>query len=284
MGSQRLEGGVSARATRWDVQLSDGSVRRVVLRRPAWGDHTTSVRRASNEERVLRSLNGLVKVPKVVAVDLEGPTLVLDYVEGTPCFASPLSAGAVERLACELATVHRATDTLELGFLPDREATVEHLLSVEPATFDDDLRERQVRRLLRSWTPKRLNAPQLLHGDYWPGNVLWKDGEIVAIIDWEESERGDPLADLAVARLDLLWAFGVSVMEHFTRVYFAENPVQRDELPWWDLVAALRPMSHLSQWATAYAPPPISRPDVNESSMRRDHRWFVEQAARCLDR
>jgi aminoglycoside phosphotransferase (APT) family kinase protein len=34
--------------------------------------------------------------------------------------------------------------------------------------------------------------------------VLWRDGRIVAVIDWEDAQVGDPLADLANTRLELL--------------------------------------------------------------------------------
>jgi aminoglycoside phosphotransferase (APT) family kinase protein len=39
----------------------------------------------------------------------------------------------------------------------------------------------------------------LLHGDFWPGNALWRDGALVAILDWEDAAIGDPLADVANA-------------------------------------------------------------------------------------
>ena len=29
----------------------------------------------------------------------------------------------------------------------------------------------------------------LLHGDYWPGNVLWKNGALVGVIDWEDTQH-----------------------------------------------------------------------------------------------
>jgi aminoglycoside phosphotransferase (APT) family kinase protein len=47
----------------------------------------------------------------------------------------------------------------------------------------------------------------VLHGDYWPGNVLWRDGRLVGVIGWEEAAFGDPLADLAN-----ILATGVRVM------------------------------------------------------------------------
>ena len=32
----------------------------------------------------------------------------------------------------------------------------------------------------------------LVHLDYWPGNVLWRDGQVMAILDWDFASYGDP--------------------------------------------------------------------------------------------
>ena len=59
----------------------------------------------------------------------------------------------------------------------------------------------------------------LLHGDFWPGNILWRYGQLVAVIDWEDAALGDPLADVANSRLEILWAFGIDAMQSFTHYY-----------------------------------------------------------------
>ena len=38
--------------------------------------------------------------------------------------------------------------------------------------------------------------PTLVHGDYHPGNMLFRGREVVAILDWEIAEIGQPLLDL----------------------------------------------------------------------------------------
>jgi aminoglycoside phosphotransferase (APT) family kinase protein len=122
----------------------------------------------------------------------------------------------------------------------------------------------------------------VLHGDYWPGNTLWREGQLVAVIDWEEAELGDPLADIAIARLDLLWAFGADAMELFTRCYREQSQLDWRNLPCWDLCVALRPMSNLARWAQSFVAPPIARPDVTEAHMRQAHHAFVAQALQRL--
>jgi Ser/Thr protein kinase RdoA (MazF antagonist) len=120
----------------------------------------------------------------------------------------------------------------------------------------------------------------LLHGDFWPGNTVWRDGRLVAVIDWEEAAFGDPLADLAVSRLDILWIFGLSAMNDFTQQYRSVTGINVINLPYWDLYAALRPASHIAEWAAVY--PPLGRPDITEETMREGHRLFVTQAFETL--
>ena len=127
----------------------------------------------------------------------------------------------------------------------------------------------------------RLNKPILLHGDFWPGNLLWREGaQLAAVIDWEDAKVGEPLADLAISRLDLLWIFGLDAMQTFTRHYQALAPLDYTDLPYWDLYAALRPMGRLAEWAAEW--PALGRPDITEATLRAGHKWFVDQAFDAL--
>ena len=71
----------------------------------------------------------------------------------------------------------------------------------------------------------------LVHGDYWPGNILWRDGRIVAVVDWEDAAVGEPLADLANCRLEILWSFGIEAMNDFTDDYRSLMTVDFTNLP-----------------------------------------------------
>ena len=93
---------------------------------------------------------------------------------------------------------------------------------------------------LRQAPPQSSNAPVLLHGDYWPGNWLWQNGRLAAIIDWEDAALGDPLRDLAQSRLELAWIHDAAAAAAFTRAYLARRPLDTSALPYWDLCAALR--------------------------------------------
>jgi aminoglycoside phosphotransferase (APT) family kinase protein len=80
----------------------------------------------------------------------------------------------------------------------------------------------------------------VLHGDFWPGNVLWHGGRVSAVIDWEDAAVGDALSDVGNARLELLFFMGRRAMDAFTREYGALTGAILAGLPYWDLRAAVR--------------------------------------------
>jgi aminoglycoside phosphotransferase (APT) family kinase protein len=113
----------------------------------------------------------------------------------------------------------------------------------------------------------------LLHGDFWPGNAIWREGELLAMIDWEDAAVGDPLWDLAVSRLDVLWTLGMEAMQTYTRLYLGFNPLDLRSLPYWDLCVALRPANQISHWA---------EDEAAKLRMRQRHHLFVDQALEAL--
>jgi aminoglycoside phosphotransferase (APT) family kinase protein len=105
--------------------------------------------------------------------------------------------------------------------------------AADPAALADVLR--QIHRV--EPPPFLRGSGVLLHGDFWPGNTLWRGSRVVAVLDWEDATLGDPLADVGNARLELLWSHGDDAKEEFTRAY---GDVDRAELAHWDLQADAR--------------------------------------------
>jgi aminoglycoside phosphotransferase (APT) family kinase protein len=121
-----------------------------------------------------------------------------------------------------------------------------------------------------------MNAPVLLHGDYWHGNVIRNDGLIAAVIDWEDVAVGDPLADVAMCRIETHWSFGVDAGLQFTDRYTANMPdLDLVNLPFWELYAALGPTAKLSTWGLD--------PDT-EAGMRAVLHEHVERALAALSK
>ncbi len=95
----------------------------------------------------------------------------------------------------------------------------------------------------------------------------------MAVIDWEDAKVGDPLADVANSRLEILWAYGVDAMQMFTQQYSSMAPIDVSHLPYWDLYAALRHIPNIAGWELDA---------VTEQAMRDGLRSFIAQAFRKL--
>ena len=224
-----------------------------------------------------------IPAPQPCFLDGAEAALVLEYVDGAPELAPRSAPDMLRKMATGLAQIHGAANAGNLAFLPRRRDTAERQIQDAPERLDETLDEARVRAALAQlWPWPQHNPDTLLHGDYWPGNLLWRNGALVAVLDWEEAEVGDPLADVALARLDVLWAFGDAAMETFTQCYRDVTRIDWRNLARWDLCVALRPMANLERWSRVYTEPPISRPDVNAHTMREGHRRFVDQALRSL--
>src|SRR5262249_10930984 len=155
------------------------------------------------------------------------------------------------QLATQLYKIHTIDYAdQDLAFLPAREKKYATIFEERPDHLDHTLDEGRIRHILRStWPIPQQNSPVLLHADFWPGNLLWREGHLVAIVDWEDAALGDPPADLANSRLEILWAFGIDAMDHFTQQYRSMSTIDFSNLPYWDLCVALRPISKIAEWA-----------------------------------
>lgn len=281
---EALSGGVSARAVVVELRTASGQHERIVVRRPT-RDSDEEVLRCLNSERgVLARLEGFgVVAPRLRFVDLERRALVLDHVEGAPDLAPPHRTEQLAPMAEMLARIHRAPVDAALASSLHPKRDWWSVWPPEGRELDAALDERGVREALeRCGPPQHPNATALLHGDYWPGNLLWRVDELVAVLDWESAKLGEPLYDLAITRLDVLWVFGAQAMQELTELYLARSAVDARDLPRWDLRVALRPMGNLARWAKAYPDAPLSRPDIDEPHLRAGHHWFVRQAIERL--
>jgi len=284
-----LKGGISAQMTALEIEEADGRHRKMILRRPAHAEGQA----ASAIEREFRLLELLHKegmpVPQPFQLDASGeifpePCLMMAYIEGEPNFAPRDPAAAGRQMAEQLARLHRVDGRrADLAFLPHLDPDVE--LKREPGGVDAALGGGRIRAALEQHRLAACPAPALLHGDFWPGNVLWRDGSIAGVIDWEDAALGDPLADAAIARLDLLWIWGREAFEAFTAAYQGLTRADFARLPGWDLRAALRLIrlagADLPGWAAFFAP--CGRGDITEQTIRDGLAFFIAQALERLE-
>jgi aminoglycoside phosphotransferase (APT) family kinase protein len=267
-----LTGGVSARVTALEIEASNGHTTKLIVRLHGEVDRAHNPHVARDEFKLLQIAQdrGLA-APRPRYLDescelLPTPYLVVDYVEGETIFAPADLSDYLAQMTAQLAKIHGVNDAPELSFLPQKD----RWWGERPETLDASLNEGRIRDALESiWPVEQVNESVLLHGDYWPGNILWKDGQLEAVIDWEDARVGDPLDDVACARLELLWAHGVEAMNEFTERYRSMTSIDFTNLPYWDLCEALRPCGKLSGWGLEAE---------TEQRYRELNGWIVDQA------
>ncbi len=213
LGSARLTGGNS----NLTYLVTDADGRRFVVRRPPLHGVLATANDMGREWRAIAALQATaVPVPPAIGFCAD-PTVI-----GAPFFVT----GFVEGI------VHHDLATTEAGSTPAQRATLARsaaevladLHAVDPDTVglaSHGRRGRYLQRQLDRWDEQyRATAPSVLtdmdtavarlrdhlppendtvvvHGDFRLGNLIaGPDGRVAAVVDWELSTLGDPLADL----------------------------------------------------------------------------------------
>ena len=282
VGMVELTGGVSANVVGLEIATPAGHRRRVVFRQHRSADFKQHGRTVTaTEYGVLAALHGEgLAVPEPFLCDDSGavtaPYLLIEWVDASTELAAEQLPSALDQMAQFLVGLHALDPTsLPLPALEPIEDPVAGVIPYLPPTGAGD----RVRATLGSGAVDGdANRSVLLHGDYWPGNVMWRDGRLVAVIDWEDARLGDPLADLATARVELLCRYGAEAMERFTDRYLAGyrddvGPLRLDSLVRWELYVSAAALATMGGWGLAPA---------EEAQRRRDTEGFFERAARRL--
>ncbi|MER5424182.1 phosphotransferase enzyme family protein [Streptosporangium roseum] len=192
---ERLHGGEESAAYRLD-----GHVIRVG---PAW--------RATAEAEWCHAIarHAAAGLPEAVAPlpTAEGTTVIV--VDGRPISCWPYVEGAWpdsdipaqrEAGARLLARLHRSLADFRPGPRPVP-AFQESGLYGDPPQDAVELEDPDLDRWLAAFhTEHPVRHP--LHGDYYTGNTLARDGRIVAVLDWDETFVGAPELELAAAALE----------------------------------------------------------------------------------
>jgi len=215
----RLEGGHS----NLTYLLQDARGRKAVIRRPPMGELLPKAHDMGREWALISALGPTpVPVPRALGFCADASVTgahfyVMGFVDGQPLYVADdtrrlLPEDRRERFAHSfidvLAELHSIDpDAVGLGELGKKEGYIERQLktwyrswtaSIEDARLDD-ARAHALQRYLLANVPEQGPA-RIVHGDYGTHNCLvGPEGTVAAVVDWEISTLGDPLADLAYA-------------------------------------------------------------------------------------
>lgn len=265
IGVRPLAGGMSAQITALDLQRPGRAPTTVIVRQYGPKNIAADPQVATTETTLLRLLRSAgLPVPAPLYADddpalLGGPYCVVEFIDadGPP----PVwSTGLAEQLVDVLIGLHRLPVGQARRVLPAYTDRVQRWLARHPQHPDEAMRETRIRTVLAEhWPAGAGSARSILHGDFWPGNTMWRDGRLAAVIDWEDAAVGDPRSDLANLRLELVWAYGPQAAAEATRLYaerggrdgavgLSAGELSPAGLALWDLAAAARPVGRLDEW------------------------------------
>jgi aminoglycoside phosphotransferase (APT) family kinase protein len=194
----------------------------VIVRRPPLGHILATAHDMVREFRVMTALAGTaVPVPRTMIASeageaLEFPCLVMERVLGHVC-----RHGFPDGYADEEADRRRIGEAV-VDILADLHRVDPAAVGLEAFGRPEGFMERQLRRWSKQWDatkvdvsptaelealrdglvatlPSREHLPAVVHGDFRLDNTVLhpvEPGRIVAVLDWEMSTLGDPLADL----------------------------------------------------------------------------------------
>ncbi len=269
---ERMEGGVSAEVYHLVLLQPDGSKEHVVLRIHGASHYGHA---AELEFRILKALSRAgICVPEPLSIDascslLENPYLIIAFVEGDSGLSLPICNASIETMAEALNSVHEVPVDI-MPTLPRRTDPIPELLEFLPTDPEwNDFRDYLERTKSLQFSGKDV----VLHGDFWPSNLIWSEERIVAILDWEDAAIGDPLSDVACAALELRYIHGKDAKDLFEKAYAKHRKVDPDRFALWLAYVSSAALKYMGDWGLE-----ISK----EKHMRQTARATLREAAAVL--
>jgi len=214
---RQFPGGFSNPTYALDALMEDGTRRDFVLRKRPAGNLLPSAHQVDREFRAIRALQDTdVPLPRAHFLCEDASVIgqsffVMDHVPGR-IFADPAMPGStraerdavygsmIETLACLHAVEPAAVGLADYGRPGDfLGRLVDRWTKQYRAAQTDDIPEMD---LLADWLQANrppMQPARIMHGDFRLGNLVIHPEEprVMAVLDWELSTLGDPLADFA---------------------------------------------------------------------------------------
>lgn len=212
VSADRIPGGGTREGWFVDFENPDGTIEELFLRySPGAVPDTSAFHPLAVEAEVVRALRSTaVPVPEIHAVHPDREAVLMERVAGDTWFYRIADPDEQVRVAqafiASLAAQHRVDPRqLELSVLGPvrsaREHALERLAAIRRRAARPDGTVDPLLGITVDWL--EANVPDydgpvvLVQGDTGPGNFLYRDGTVTAVLDWELSHFGDPMDDIA---------------------------------------------------------------------------------------
>jgi aminoglycoside phosphotransferase (APT) family kinase protein len=215
------------------------AILRTAVDPPRWPDGPMARFKLARGVAALRvaEQHGLA-APRLIACDLDGheaglPASLETVLPGNSGWPKTPTAAGWRDAGAAIAGVHRVP-LQPVEHLPLRSGDVRSRASVSRSKPLLQLADEVVRR----HEPPR-GESVFLHGDVWPGNLLWIGDRCVGLIDWKEACVGDPGSDLANLRYHAALHHGPDGALLVLQGWEDEIGRKATDVAYWDAVWAL---------------------------------------------
>lgn len=207
---------------------------------------------ATNARALELSAEFGLSAPRLVAADLDGRACgtvatLETWLPGSSALPAVVSVTRLRSAGAALAKVHAFS-------VPPQE----HLpIRSRPVAVDDFAADRREGRMPTTALlqqademTRRHGIPAgdlvFVHGDAWPGNMLFEGDTCTALIDWKTAGVGDPGVDLSGFRLQMAMQYGPAAPEDVLRGWQDQAGREAGSVSYWDAIAALNTPTELS--------------------------------------
>ena len=244
---QPMKGCVSATVLLLEIELSKKIFTKIVLRSPT-SDHSNL--NIDQEFELLKKLQLTdIPVPKIISNNVLFSTdnkkyIGMEFVQGIDGPSSELSQANLQEMAVILSKIH-SQDISQFTSLPKRINPLEELFTFMPKGYE----WKELKKYLKGLKDVSFQGNKtLLHGDFWPQNLIWQKDSIIAVLDWEDASIGDPMSDLAVSCLELRYKNGRNGMYEFIQKYSNYHKINNYRLKLWLIYVSAAAQYFMGDW------------------------------------
>lgn len=242
------------------LELASGGTRkRLVLRRyDKWYDETGQAPGPAEMRSLQLAYEAGIPAPEPIWIDTEAifeqQAIVLSFLDGSPLLTPEDPIDWARQIASALCRVHeipvRPSDAALIA--PIRAGEDRYMENEQELTARHPLGESLWARRMELQSHLIAQPAVFLHSDYWPGNTMWLNQELVSVIDWEGCGTGDPAFDVAYCAADMRYIGHDTAADIFVATYIAETGRELTNLKYWELVSLCRPMPDLGNWIPSW--------------------------------